>query len=116
MGRQEDLEVSHGLPHGHVKGTHQWPPLFQHLLKHTVVRSYTHYLSENPHLRRFKREIGPAVLDQAGNGGTYAVGQFDQAQRLQVGVEKSLIEEIQGSPLQHQVFPGQEVSLLQQRI
>ena len=70
----------------------------------------------NPDLRSFKWEIRAAVLDQVGDCGTNAVGQLDQAQRLQVGVEKSLIEEIQWAPLQHKVFPGQQVSLLQQRI
>ena len=115
IGRQENLKVSHGLPHSDVQRTHQWPPLLQHLLQHNLVFS-TQYLSESPDLRSFKREVGSAVLDQVCNCGTDAVGEFDQAQRLQVGVEKSLIEEIQWSPLQLKVFPCQKVSLLQQRI
>lgn len=29
-GGQEELEVGDGLLHGHIKGTHQRPPLIQH--------------------------------------------------------------------------------------
>ena len=68
------------------------------------------------YLCSFKWEVGSAVLDEVGDCGTNAVGKFDQTQRLQVGVEESLIEEVERSPLEHKIFPPQQVSLLQQRV